>query len=96
MPTMQISQNTHGRGGCAQVNERVANLVHSSEGGCVLVEGEAGMGKSRLLEEIQRSDLDGRAASVTTVRAAASAAHRSQVSIALQRFPVLQVLQAFV
>lgn len=63
---------------CLQVNERVTGLVRSSEGGCILVEGEAGMGKSRLLEEVQRSNLGGRHEAVTIVRAAASSAHRSQ------------------
>ena len=42
------------------------------------MEGEAGMGKSRLMEEVKRSNLGGRHEAVTIVRAAASSAHRSQ------------------
>lgn len=65
---------------CVQVEERVAELVGSSTGGCVLVEGEAGMGKSRLLEEIRHAALGGMGQAVTCVQATASTAHRSQVS----------------
>ena len=63
-----------------QVIERVVTLAGASKGGCILVEGEAGMGKSRLLEEIQHTDFDGRGDEVTVLRVTASTAHRNQVT----------------
>lgn len=64
----------------SQINERVQGLVEAAEGGCILVEGEAGMGKSRLLEEIQRSDLKGNRDAITIFHSSANFDHRGQVT----------------
>ena len=41
-----------------QVAERLTRLVRSKEGGIIVIEGEPGMGKTRLLEELERESLD--------------------------------------
>lgn len=43
------------------------------------MEGEAGMGKSRLLEEIQRSDFEGSREAITIFYSSATFDHRGQV-----------------
>lgn len=64
-----------------QINERVQGLVEAAEGGCILVEGEAGMGKSRLLEEIRRPALEGNRGAITIFYSSASFDHRGQVTL---------------
>ena len=62
-----------------QIYGRVQSLVEAAEGGCILIEGDAGMGKSRLMEEIQRSPLGGKRDALTMLISSAVFDHRSQV-----------------
>ena len=43
----------------AQVIERVRQLLQEQKGGLVMVEGDAGLGKTRLLQELRGSDMAG-------------------------------------
>lgn len=59
--------------------DKVENLmVGDGVGGCVVVEGSAGMGKSKVLFETQRSDFLGRGQEITVLYGASFAAHKSQ------------------
>ena len=62
-----------------QICGRVESLVEAAEGGCILIEGDAGMGKSRLMEEIQRSHLGGKRDALTMLFSSADFDHRGQV-----------------
>ena len=41
-----------------QVTERLTRLVHSRQGGIIVVEGDPGMGKTRLLEELEHESMN--------------------------------------
>ncbi|EIE21630.1 hypothetical protein COCSUDRAFT_56833 [Coccomyxa subellipsoidea C-169] len=62
----------------AKIYGRVDSLVEAAEGGCILIEGDAGMGKSRLMEEIQRSNLGGNRDAITMLFSSADFDHRGQ------------------
>lgn len=40
-----------------QVQERLNRLVHKHQGGIILIEGDPGMGKTRLLEELEHTSM---------------------------------------
>ena len=61
-----------------QIEARLEALQANHAGGCVIVEGEAGVGKSRLLEEVQRRCKSQKFSGLCLVLGAASLAHHTQ------------------
>ena len=64
-----------------QVNKHVATMLKTSRGGCILVEGDAGMGKSRLMEAIGSSTFGGQRHALTILTSAANFDLRSQACL---------------
>ena len=59
--------------------ERVGKMVQSLAGGAIVIEGDAGMGKSRLLQEVQETVLSQFTHRICVVFGCSDMAHKSQV-----------------
>ncbi len=63
----------------SQVMERVGGMIQSLAGGAVVIEGDAGMGKSRLLQEVQENVLRQFMHRICVVFGCSDMSHKSQV-----------------
>lgn len=76
---MQKQQMSHWQEAMVQVMDRVGNMVQSLTGGAVVIEGDAGMGKSRLLQEVQEAVLNQFTHRICVVFGCSDMSHKSQV-----------------
>ena len=66
-----------------QVMDRVGTMVQSLTGGAIVIEGDAGMGKSRLLQEVQEAVLSQFTHRICVVFGCSDMSHKSQVGHAV-------------
>ena len=59
--------------------DRVGSMVQSLTGGAIVIEGDAGMGKSRLLQEVQEAVLNQFTHRICVVFGCSDMSHKSQV-----------------
>ena len=64
-----------------QVMERVGGMIQALAGGAVVIEGDAGMGKSRLLQEVQETVLSQYMHRICVVFGGSDMSHKGQVSL---------------